>query len=162
MTLSELLPLDKEHRAVLLQAARYGFAGFVITVLFSISYWAVTDLLGVDPMISLTLVFLVFSGISYFAHGAFSFRGHGSRDQQHIRATRFLLVNIIGFLLNQFFVWMLVKQLGGPTWWPIIPSFSSRHGSPSRCTGDGFTDESARSFNHRARQGRRGGDRPLR
>lgn len=121
MTLSELLPLDKEHRAVLLQAARYGFAGFVITVLFSISYWAVTDLLGVDPMVSLTIVFLVFSGISYFAHGAFSFRGHGSRDQQHIRATRFLLVNIIGFLLNQFFVWMLVKQLGGPTWWPIIP-----------------------------------------
>jgi putative flippase GtrA len=72
-------------------------------------------------MVSLTLVFLVFSGISYLAHGAFSFRGHGSRDQQHIRATRFLFVNIIGFLLNQFFVWMLVKQLGGPTWWPIIP-----------------------------------------
>ena len=121
MTLSELFPFDKKHRAVLLQAARYGFAGSVITVLFSLSYWAVTDLLGIDPMVSLTLVFLVFSGVSYVAHGTFSFRGHGSRDQQHIRATRFLFVNIIGFLLNQFFVWMLIKQLGGPTWWPIIP-----------------------------------------
>lgn len=121
MTLSELFPFDKKHRAVLLQAARYGFAGSVITVLFSLSYWAVTDLLGIDPMVSLTLVFLVFSGVSYVAHGTFSFRGHGSRDQQHVRATRFLFVNIIGFLLNQFFVWMLIKQLGGPTWWPIIP-----------------------------------------
>lgn len=121
MTISKLLPFDKKHRTVLLQAVRYGFAGVVITILFSLSYWAITDLGGIDPMVSLTIVFLIFSIISYFTHGAFSFRGHGSRDQQHIRATRFLFVNIIGFLLNQFFVWTLVKQLGGPTWWPIIP-----------------------------------------
>jgi putative flippase GtrA len=121
MKLSEILPFDDERRAILVQAGRYGFAGLVITILFSASYWAVTDLAGVDPMIALTIVFLVFSAISYFAHGAFSFRGHGARDQAHVRATRFLLVNIIGFLLNQFFVWLLVKHLGGPTWWPILP-----------------------------------------
>lgn len=121
MTILERLPIDQEHRAVLLQAARYGFAGFVITVLFSACYWLVTELAGLDPMISLAVVFLVFSGISYFTHGAFSFRGHGGRDQQHVRAGRFLIINIVGFLLNQFFVWLLVKQLGGPTWWPIVP-----------------------------------------
>ena len=37
------------------------------------------------------------------------------------RGARFMVVNIIGFLVNQFFVWLLVKQLGGPTWWPTIP-----------------------------------------
>lgn len=121
MTILERLPIDQEHRAVLLQAARYGFAGFVITVLFSACYWLVTELAGLDPMISLAVVFLIFSGISYFTHGAFSFRGHGGRDQQHVRAGRFLIINIVGFLLNQFFVWLLVKQLGGPTWWPIVP-----------------------------------------
>jgi putative flippase GtrA len=54
-------------------------------------------------------------------HGAISFRGDGGRDRQHVRATRFLLVNVAGFAVNQFFVWFLVKYLGGPTWWPIIP-----------------------------------------
>jgi len=121
MTLLGKLPIDHEQRAVMLQAARYGIAGFLITVLFSACYWAVTELLGIDPMVSLAVVFTVFSGISYFAHGAFSFRGYGSRDQQHIRAGRFFLVNIAGFLLNQFWVWLLVKRLDGPTWWPIIP-----------------------------------------
>lgn len=121
MSFLAILPVDDERRAILAQAARYGVAGFLITVLFSACYWAVTELGGVDPMVSLALVFVVFSGLSYVAHGAFSFRGYGGRDQQHIRAGRFFLVNVAGFLLNQFFVWLLVKQLGGPTWWPIVP-----------------------------------------
>ena len=108
-------------RAVLGQAARYGVAGAVITVLFSAAYWAVAELGGVDPMLSLALVFVVFSGVSYITHGIFSFRGHGERDRHHVRATRFFVVNLVGFALNQFFVWLLVKQIGGPTWWPIIP-----------------------------------------
>ena len=112
---------DPERRAIALQAIRYAVAGVVITVLFSASYWAVTELFGIDPMVSLTLVFLLFTGISYVTHGAFSFRGHGERDRHHVRASRFLVVNVLGFLANQFFVWLLVKQLGGPTWWPVIP-----------------------------------------
>jgi putative flippase GtrA len=118
---SLLIPIDEERRAIALQATRYAFAGLVITVLFSASYWAVTELAGIDPMVSLTIVFLVFSAISYLTHGFFSFRGHGARDRHHVRASRFLIVNIIGFALNQFFVWLLVKYLGGPTWWPIVP-----------------------------------------
>lgn len=107
--------------AVAGQAVRYGLAGLLITILFSASYWAVTELAGIDPMLSLTIVFVVFSGVSYVTHGAFSFRGYGARDRHHVRATRFFIVNLVGFALNQLFVWLLVKQLGGPTWWPIIP-----------------------------------------
>ena len=118
---SILMPHDQERRVIALQVTRYAVAGLAITVLFSASYWAVTELLGIDPMISLTIVFLVFSAISYLIHGAFSFRGHGERDRHHVRASRFLIVNILAFVLNQFFVWLLVKQLGGPTWWPIVP-----------------------------------------
>lgn len=110
-----------ERWDMMLQIARYGFAGLVITILFSISYWLVTEVGGVDPMVSLTIVFLVFTAISYVTHGVFSFRGHGGRDRHHVRASRFLVVNVIGFLLNQFFVWFLVKFLGGATWWPIVP-----------------------------------------
>lgn len=112
---------DSEWFAVIRQASRYALAGLLITILVSASYWAVTELLGIDPMVSLTIVFIVFTIISYVTHGAFSFRGHGARDRHHIRLTRFFVANVVGFLINQFFVWLLVKQLGGPTWWPIVP-----------------------------------------
>ena len=118
---STLNSIDPDRRAIALQAVRYAIAGAIITVAVAASYWAVTDLLGVDPMLSLTLVFLFFNGVSYVTHGAYSFRGHGGRDRQHVRATRFLITNLIGFFTNQLFVWFLVKYLGGPTWWPVIP-----------------------------------------
>jgi putative flippase GtrA len=121
MIQTALNTLDPERRAVAVQAARYAFAGAVITVLVAASYWAVAEFLHVDPMLSLTLVFLFFTGVSYVTHGAYSFRGHGARDRTHVRATRFLVINVAGFATNQFFVWLLVKQLGGPTWWPVIP-----------------------------------------
>ena len=108
--------LGHERRAVLLQLVRYGLAGLAITLAAAGSYWAITDLLHVDPMASYGIVFLVFSGISYITHGEFSFRGHGERDRHHIRMGRFFAINVLGFL-----VWLLVKQLGGPTWWPTIP-----------------------------------------
>ncbi|HVL79016.1 MAG TPA: GtrA family protein [Sphingomicrobium sp.] len=120
MTVPAFLRHGSERRIVAAQAARYAFAGGVITVLVAASYWAIAEFLAVDPMVSLTIVFLFFTIVSYFTHGAFSFRDHGSRDRQHVRLTRFLVVNLVGFGSNQFFVWLLVKQLGGPNWWPVI------------------------------------------
>lgn len=121
MIQSALNKVHPDRRAILVQMIRYGFAGMAITLAVAASYWAIADLLHVDPMISFTIVFIVFSVISYVTHGEFSFRGHGTRDQHHIRLSRFLAVNILGYLVNQAFIWVLVKQLDGPTWWPIIP-----------------------------------------
>ena len=113
--------LDPAQRATLAQLIRYGLAGGIITLLVAGSYWALAEFGGVDPMVSLAIVFLFFSGVSYLTHGAFTFKGHGARDKHHVRASRFLAVNILGFVLNQAFVWYLVKHLGGPTWWPTVP-----------------------------------------
>ena len=121
MIQSALHSLDPERRTVVLQLVRYALAGFAITLAVAGSYWAITDLLHVDPMISFTIVFVVFSVISYVTHGEYSFKGHGDRDRHHIRMSRFLAVNILGFLINQGFIWLLVKQLDGPTWWSTIP-----------------------------------------
>lgn len=118
---SALHSLDPSRRAVLGQLLRYAFAGFAITLAVAGSYWAITELVGVDPMVSFTIVFVVFSAISYVTHGEFSFKGHGGRDRHHIRMGRFFAVNILGFLINQGFIWLLVKQLGGPSWWPTLP-----------------------------------------
>ena len=121
MIQSTLHSLDPKRRTALLQLVRYGIAGFAITLAVASSYWAITDLLGIGPMISFTIVFIVFSVISYVTHGEYSFKGHGTRDQHHVRLGRFFAVNLLGYLVNQFFIWLLVKQLDGPTWWSVIP-----------------------------------------
>jgi putative flippase GtrA len=121
MIRSALQSVEPEHRTVLLQLARYGIAGFAITLAVAASYWAIAEYLRVDPMISFTIVFIFFSAVSYFTHGAFSFKGHGERDRHHVRMGRFLAVNVLGYLVNQGFIWLLVKQLDGPNWWPTIP-----------------------------------------
>lgn len=113
--------LDDERRAVAVQMLRYAVAGGLITLAVAGGYWAIADILGVDPMISLTIVFLFFSGVSYLVHGAFTFKDHGARDKHHVRGSRFLAINVLGFVVNQGFVWVLVKYLDGPTWWPTIP-----------------------------------------
>ena len=109
------------HRELTGQIVRFGLTGGLLTVLVAGGYWAVADLLGVEPMLSLTINYLVFTTLGYVLHSRFSFRGHGSRDNPGPRTIRFFTVNTTGFLLNQLFVWFLVKHLGGPTWWAVIP-----------------------------------------
>lgn len=120
-TVMPSLPNRAEHGALMAQLLRFGLTGGLLTVLVAGGYWLLATFAGVEPMLSLTLNFLVFTALGYVLHSRFSFRGHGARDRAHVRTLRFLTVNTIGFLANQFFVWLLVRELGGPTWWPVVP-----------------------------------------
>ena len=111
----------RANRDLIGQAVRFGITGGLLTVLVAGGYWVVAELLGVEPMLSMTLNYLVFTALGYVLHSRFSFRGHGGRHRPALRTVRFFTVNTTGFLVNQFFVWLLVKHLGGPTWWPVIP-----------------------------------------
>ena len=115
------MKLIRDHEELVGQIVRFGLTGGLLTVLVAAGYWAVATFLGVEPMLSLTLNFILFTGLGYLLHSRFSFRGHGARDKAGTRTVRFFAVNVIGFLTNQFFVWLLVRQLDGPTWWPVIP-----------------------------------------
>ncbi len=110
-----------KHREILGQMVRFGLTGGLLTVLVAGGYWLVATLLHVEPMLSLAITFIVVTGLSYPLHSRFSFRGHGARDNAPVRTARLFTVNVIGFLANQFFVWLLVKHLHGPTWWPVLP-----------------------------------------
>ncbi len=111
----------EKHGEIFGQLIRFGLTGGLLTLLVAGGYWLVADLFGVEPMLSLTLNFILFTGLGYVLHSRFSFRGHGSREGAATRTLRFFTVNMIGFLCNQLFVWLLVKQMGGPTWWPVLP-----------------------------------------
>ena len=110
-----------QHSVLFGQLVRFALTGGLLTVLVAGGYWLLATFFGVEPMLSLTLNFLLFTGVGYFLHSRWSFKGHGSRDNAATRTIRFFTVNCIGFATNQFFVWLLVRQLDGPTWWPVIP-----------------------------------------
>jgi putative flippase GtrA len=103
------------------QMVRFGLTGGLLTLLVAGGYWILATPLRVEPMLSMTINYLVFTGVGYVLHSRISFKGYGSRDRAGIRTVRFFTVNTLGFLLNQLFIWVLVKQMGGPTWWPVIP-----------------------------------------
>ena len=117
-TLERHLP---RHAPLIGQMVRFGLTGGLLTLLVAGGYWIAADLFGVEPMLSMTLNYLAFTGLGYLLHSRWSFRGHGSRDRPAMRTARFFTVNTAGFLLNQLFVWFLVKHLGGPVWWSVIP-----------------------------------------
>ena len=117
-TLERHLP---RHAPLIAQMIRFGLTGVLLTLLVAGGYWIVADVLGVEPMLSMTLNYLVFTLLGYFLHSRFSFKDHGARDRPAARTARFFTVNTLGFLLNQFFIWLLVKHLGGPVWWSVIP-----------------------------------------
>jgi putative flippase GtrA len=111
----------ERHATLLGQMVRFGVTGGLLTVLVAGGYWVVATLLRVEPMLSLTLSYLLFTPLGYLLHSRWSFKGHGSRDKAAARTVRFFTVNTSGFLTNQFFVWFLVRHLGGQTWWACVP-----------------------------------------
>jgi putative flippase GtrA len=113
--------LIERQEGLLGQMIRFGLTGALLTLLVAAGYWVLATPFGVEPMLSMTINYLVFTGLGYVLHSRFSFKGHGARDRAGLRTARFFTVNTLGFLLNQLFVWVLVKQMGGPTWWPVIP-----------------------------------------
>lgn len=115
------MKLIRDNRETLEQIVRFGITGVLLTLLVAGAYWSLVELAGVEPMTAMTIAYLAVTAIGYVLHSNFSFRGHGSRDNQAGRTIRFFIVNTTGFLANQFFIWLLVKHLGGPTWWSLIP-----------------------------------------
>ena len=114
--------LKPEQREATLQLVRYAVIGALITALGQAIYYFGVEWGGVDPNVSIAVAFVIGVAIGYFAHGWISFAGHGTRDDHAGMSLRFIAVNLFGFALNSFFVWLLVKALGGPTWWPIVPN----------------------------------------
>ena len=113
---------DPEARAALGQLVRYGIIGLAITALGQAVYYILAESGTTSPLAAIAIAWVVGIVVGYFAHGWISFAGHGERDDHAAIGLRFVVVNLVGYLLNSFWVWLLVERLDGPTWWPILPN----------------------------------------
>ena len=115
---------DPEQRAALIQLVRYGLIGAAITTGGQAIYYALAESRTTSPLVAIAIAWIVGVIVGYFAHGWISFAGHGTRDDHAGMSLRFVAVNLIGYAINSFWVWLLVERLGGATWWPIIPNIA--------------------------------------
>ena len=108
-------------REMFWQLVRFGITGGAVTLLYAAIYWPLATYV-MNPNAAVVVAFLVATAVGRFAHGAVSFRGHGTRDKR--TAHRFFLVQLFGFVLQQLFTWVLVTGpfFHGPTWWPLVPA----------------------------------------
>lgn len=113
---------DAEAREALHQLIRYGIIGALITLGGQAIYYGLAESRLTSPLTAIAIAFIIGLIVGYFAHGWVSFRGHGERDDHARIGVRFVAVNVFAYLLNSFWVWLLVERLGGPNWWPILPN----------------------------------------
>lgn len=112
------------------QLVRFGITGVGVTLFYSAVYWPIATYgnrifqLGEGaewPVIAGVIAFIAATVVGKVAHSRISFQGHGKRDSR--TAHRFLVVQLLGFALNQGFIWVLTGPLvHGPTWWPLVPA----------------------------------------
>ena len=95
--------------------------GMGITISSAGSYWLLADRGGLDPNLSLLLVFVVFTLIGFVAHGRITFGDHARSGGSSARLVRYVVVSLSGFIVNELFVFVLVKKAHGPVWWPVVP-----------------------------------------
>ncbi len=113
---------DPEARETLSQLVRYGVIGVAITILGQAIYYVLAETRTTSPLVAIGIAWVVGVVVGYFAHGWISFRGHGERDDHARIGARFVAVNVFGYALSSFWVWLLVERLDGPNWWPILPN----------------------------------------
>ena len=110
--------LTQDRLALLGQLMRYGITGGLASLVNIVIYHVGVKAFGLDPNFAWTLGFLGAAATGYVVHSRWSFRGHGRRDDVWRNTSRFMIVSLISFALNSFWVWLLVRHYALPVWAP--------------------------------------------
>jgi putative flippase GtrA len=109
---------------MLQQLIRFGIAGGISSVIYFAVYMPLA-LYVFDAHLAVLAVppaFLVGVIAGFFLHSAWSFKGHGTRDQSGRQHLKFFMVQSFGLALNAAFTWIITGPLfHGPVWLPMIP-----------------------------------------
>jgi putative flippase GtrA len=108
-------------RTLVGQILAYAVGGGMITLLHSLSYWVMAVPGGIEPYFANSLAALI-AGISgYVLHSRWTF-GNTHEGEDTLRSTgRYLIVSVLCYLLNSFWVWLCVHQLGRGVTVSIVP-----------------------------------------
>ena len=102
------------------QLLRFVVSGATVTALGVGVYAVVALLLRWHPQLGNVLAYLVAMATGYVMHSRWSFRDHGG-ERTHATKVRFVIVSLISYALNSFWVWLLFSHLQWGRAAPIVP-----------------------------------------
>ena len=103
------------------QIVRYTISGIGLVIFYSALYWTAAVPLRIAPLVANTIAFGATLVTGWIIHSRWSFHGHGPDTRPRIAYARFLVVNLAGYALNSFWVWLIVERLGGSVGVSILP-----------------------------------------
>lgn len=106
------------NAALLGQLVRYAFTGGLASIVNIGVYQFLYQFYHLDANLAWAIGFACAVVVGYIVHSRWSFRGHGERDNLARTGARFVVVSLVSFGLNSFWVWLLVRWLGFPYWSP--------------------------------------------
>jgi putative flippase GtrA len=112
--------LAPQRRAMLGQLIRFVITGAFVTALGIGVYAIVALVLEWHPQLGNFLAYVTAMAAGYVLHSSWSFRGHGGERTNATKA-RFVIVSLISYALNSFWVWLLFTRLGLGRAAPILP-----------------------------------------
>jgi putative flippase GtrA len=115
-----LSTLSPERRTVLAQLARFVISGATVTALGVAVYALVALVLRWNPQLGNLLAYAAAMASGYVMHSQWSFRDHGG-ERTHATKVRFVVVSLISYALNSFWVWLLYSHLQWGRAAPIVP-----------------------------------------
>jgi putative flippase GtrA len=115
-----LSSLSPERRTVVAQLARFVVSGALVTGLGVAVYAIVALVLRWNPQLGNFLAYVVAMAAGYVMHSRWSFRDHGAK-RTHSTKVRFLVVSLVSYALNTFWVWLLYSKLQLGRAAPIAP-----------------------------------------
>ena len=115
-----LSSLSPERRAVLGQLLRFIISGATVTALGVGVYALVALVVRWHPQVGNILAYLVAMATGYVMHSRWSFKDHGG-ERTEATKFRFVVVSVISYALNSFWVWLLFTHLELGRAAPIVP-----------------------------------------
>lgn len=95
---------------MLAQLVRFVITGAFVTALGVGVYALVALVLEWHPQLGNLIAYLVAVATGYVLHSSWSFRGHGG-ERTHATKIKFVVVSLISYALNSFWVWLLFTHL---------------------------------------------------
>src|SRR5690242_8733129 len=105
-----LSSLSPERRTMVAQLVRFVIAGGLVTALGVAVYALVALVFRWHPQLGNFLAYVVAMAAGYVMHSRWSFRDHGG-ERTHATRVKFLIVSVISFALNSFWVWLFFTHL---------------------------------------------------
>ncbi|CZR10262.1 Putative flippase GtrA (transmembrane translocase of bactoprenol-linked glucose) [Trichococcus flocculiformis] len=96
---------------LLKQLLKFGIVGIIATILDFIFLFLFTDVFGVYYLLSAAVSFILSTLFNYVASMRFVFNSKFSKDEKSKELILFVILSVIGLLLNQFLMWFFVEKI---------------------------------------------------